>query len=446
MKKSIYILLLCFPVLASAQGYTLKQCIDMALENNYELRNSRLDYEMADQSKKEAFTKYFPSVSAVGMAFDASDYLIDESIDLSQFEQIFAGMGIDPTAMGIPSSYPIQKVNNGVLGFVSATQPIFAGGQIINGNKLARVGRDVSQLKITLSENEVMSTTEEYFWQIVALKEKLKTLEAVDTQLAEIYKSVNAAVNAGVTTRNDLLRVELQQQNIESNRIKAENGIKVYKLLLCSHIGADKEGFDVNVSEFPVVKNPTEYYIITEDGIERRTENQLLVISVEAASLQRKMAIGKNLPTVAAGAGYMYHNLLDQDVDLGMVFATVSVPIGSWWGGSHAIQREKYNEMKAENQGQHMREMMAVEIESKWNELQESYLQILIAQKSIESATENLRINNDYYNAGTVSLTDLLDAQTLLQRSRDQYTDACTTYYLKLSAYLQATGRSDNND
>jgi outer membrane protein len=105
------------------------------------------------------------------------------------------------------------------------------------------------------------------------------------------------------------------------------------------------------------------------------------------------------------------HNLLDRDIDLGMVFAIVLLPISSWWGGSHAIQREKYNEMKAENQKLNMREFMAVDIGINWNDLHESYFQFQIAQKSIESANENLNIVSDYYHAGTVSLTDLADSQ-----------------------------------
>jgi outer membrane protein TolC len=441
MKNTLYIFLLCCPVIAAAQGYTLEQCIDMALKNNYLLRNSRLDYEMAEQIVKEAYTKFFPSVSAAGISLKASEYIIDESIDLTPFGQVFTGMGIDPVAAGLPPAYPVQMIKDGVLGIITATQPVFTGGQIINGNRLARLGREVSRLQMIMSGNEVVARTEEYFWQIVSLKEKLKTLSAADTQLEEVHKSVNATVNAGITTRNDLLRVELRQQNNQSNRLKVENGIKVYGILLRNHTGAGKEDFNIAISSFPPVKDPSEYYIPPEEGIQRRIENQLLDKNVEAASLQRKMTTGKNMPQVAAGAGYVYHNLSDRDVDFGMIFATLSVPISSWWGISYAIKREKYNEMKVENQRQNMKEMMIVDIESKWNDLRESYQQIIIAQKSIESATENIRINDDFYKAGTTSLTDLLNAQTLLQQSHDQYTDACTTYYLKLSAYLKSTGR-----
>jgi outer membrane protein len=441
MKKLIYILFLLCPAVLFAQPYTLEQCKKMAVDNNFKLKNSRIDYQMANETKKEAFTKYFPSVSATGMTFRASEFLINESIDMTLAGKILASMGMNPATLGIPSALPIQKMKNGTIGMISAIQPVFAGGQIVNGNKLAKVGCEVSKLKITLSENEVISETENYFWQIVALKEKLKTIDVAGKQLEEIHKTVTAAVNAGVRTRNDLLRVELQQQNIESNRVKVENGIKIYKLLLCNQTGVNKDNFDIALSEFSLVKNPTEYYIDSKEGFQRRSEKQLLDKGVEAANLQKKMTIGKNMPTVAVGAGYLYHNLLDKDTDLGLVFATVSIPISSWWGGSHEIRNENFNILKAENERKDMQELMGVEIESKWNELQESYLQINIAQKSIDASTENLRLNKDYYSAGTVSLMDLLDAQTILQQSRDQYTDACTTYFLKLLTYMQVTGR-----
>ena len=443
MKRSIIILLLIFiPFIAGAQVYSLQQCIDMALENSYELKNSRIDMQIADLTKKELFTKYFPSVSASGTIFKSNEYLLKQSIDLSMLSQLLGALvGVNPAALGIPMVFPLEMIREGTIGFVTATQPIFAGGQIYNGNRLAKVGREVSGLKMTLSGNEIKTQTEEYFWQIVSLKEKLKTIEAGIAQLEEINKSVDAAVKAGVATRNDLLRVELEQQNNESNRIKVENSIKILKLLLCNLTGTRQEEFDIDMSEFPEIKAPIGYYMNTADGIAARTESQLLSKGVEAASLQHKLAIGKNMPTVAAGAGYAYHNLFENNEQLGLVYATVSVPISSWWGGSYEIKRSKLEETKAENTRLDMQQNIAVDIESKWNNLQESYLQIGIAEKSIESADENLKISRDHYDAGTISSGDLLNAQTQLQKSRDQYTDACTNYYLKLSAYLRATGR-----
>ena len=58
------------------------------------------------------------------------------------------------------------------------------------------------------------------------------------------------SVKAGLVTTNDLLRVELRQQEIASNRLKVENGLKVSKMLLAQHIGVDWRAFDVAAAEF----------------------------------------------------------------------------------------------------------------------------------------------------------------------------------------------------
>ncbi len=197
---------------------------------------------------------------------------------------LLGALGINPAALGIPLVLPFEMIREGSVGLVSATQPLFTGGQIYYGNRLANVGKEVSGLKAALTENEIRSRTEEYFWQIVSLKEKLRTIETGSAQLAELYKSVDAAVKAGVATRNDLLRIELEQQDNESNRIKVENNIKILKLLLCNLTGASSEGFDVDVSSFPEVKPPIGYYMNTDDGVAARTENLLLGKGVEAAS------------------------------------------------------------------------------------------------------------------------------------------------------------------
>ena len=84
---------------------------------------------------------------------------------------------------------------------VSASMPLFTGGTV-NGNKLAKVNIEVNRLQYNQSENEVKLTTENYYWQVVMLKEKLQTITVVEAQLVNLLKDVEASVNAGVTTRD----------------------------------------------------------------------------------------------------------------------------------------------------------------------------------------------------------------------------------------------------
>jgi outer membrane protein TolC len=124
----------------------------------------------------------------------------------------------------------------------------------------------------------------------------------------------------------------------------------------------------------------------------------------------------------------------------GMLMATVSIPISDWWGGSHAIKRKKIERQKAIDQLADNSELLKINMQSSWNNLQEAYQQLTIAERSIEQATENLRLNRDYYQAGISTMSDLLEAQLLYQQSLDKRTDAYTNYQNKLLAYRQAVG------
>ena len=84
---------------------------------------------------------------------------------------------------------------------------------------------------------------------------------------------------------------------------------------------------------------------------------------------------------------------------------------------------------------------LLLQMQKLWNELEEAYEQAKISEESVKTAEENVRLSTDYYQAGTETLSDLLNAQSLLQQSRDQYTDDYTNYLIKRTEYLQATGR-----
>ncbi len=419
-------LLPAFPV--EAQTLSLEECREAAAMHNRTLQDSRFDLEAARQTRREAFTNYFPQISASGGAFLAQDGLIQ-----ADFEMAIPQMG--------SLNLPISMVNRGVFGSVTAVQPLFAGMKIVNGNKLARVGEQVGELQVQKTEAEVREQTDAYYWQVVSLKDNLSTLDAVERQLAEIHHQVELSVKAGLVTSNDLLRVELRQQEVASNRLKVENGLRVSKLLLANHIGVDWHELDVQVSDWTEPEVPWDYYVSVEEAIGRRAEYLLAEKNVEAQKYQKRMERGKLLPTVGVGAGYLYYNMTDKNVDDGLIFAQVSVPISAWWGGSYALKKARIRQEQAENDRLQAREMLAVEIEKTWSELQEAYAQILLARRSVDSATENLRENRNFYQAGTVSLTDLLDAETLYTESRNNLTSACAAYRTSLARYMRVTGR-----
>lgn len=150
--------------MASAQkAYTLDECVQKALTNNVRVKNAQNELAMAQEDSKEAFTKYFPSVSAA-----AGGFISDKGL----------------AKMELAPGMSMTMLKNGVTGSVTAALPLFTGGQIVNGNKLAHTGEEVKRLQMNLSEKEVELTVQRYFWQCVVLEEKLKTISEVDKFLA----------------------------------------------------------------------------------------------------------------------------------------------------------------------------------------------------------------------------------------------------------------------
>ena len=446
MKKilSIILCLVCCDFVA-AQTYTLEQLKDSALRNNIAMRTARLNIDAAQQQRKEAFTNYFPNVSGTGLWFNANKGMAKTEMNLSEQITPELGMALAQSlpaealaALGSPISISMMK--NGTIGSLTAVQPIFAGGQIINGNKLARVGEDVSRLQLQLSENDVLKQTEQYYWQLVSLQQKMKTIEAVEALLQEIHKDVDVAVRAGVAMKNDLLQVQLRQNDIESQKLKLQNGISIVGLLLSQYCGLGCESLSVSMPSMTTGAEPLTVAVSDDAALPSLPEYQLLQKQVEATRLQRKMEVGKNLPSLGVGAGYNYHNLLENDHTFGMVFATVSVPISDWWGGSHAIKRSKIQQQKAEAQLADNAQLLKIRMQKAWNDVQETYGQLGIARRSIEQAEENLRLNRNFYRAGTCRMSDLLEAQLLYQQACDKHTDAYADYQNKLLEYRQSVG------
>lgn len=405
---------------------TLEQCVDEALQNNLKLRRADNDILASAEQRKEALTKYFPTVSATGMGMAANEHLIQ--MDL-------AGMGLN-------------FIKNGVTGSVSAMQPLFAGGQIVNGNKLAQVGEDVSRLQRGLTENEVRLTTETYFWQVVLLKEKLKTVSQVEKQIENVRKDAQAAVDAGIRNRNDLLQVQLRKNEMRTTRIQLENNLGVVKDLLSQYIGHVQDSIDVQTQELTpdmtekrMGEELSSLYVSPESSVFSTKEFGLLEKQVEANRLNYKLAVGKNLPTVAVGGAYLYNNLLDKSSNKLVGILTVSVPISAWWGGSHDMKKNRIQVQNAENSLTDQSQLLVIRMRKAWNDVQDAYKQIGIAKESITQSEENLRLNTDFYQAGTATISDLLDAQTLYQQSHDKFVEAYTQYEIKKTEYLQATGR-----
>lgn len=427
---------------------TLEECVALARAHNRSLTSGDLAISMAEEQARGAAASRLPEISATVMAFQAFDKIVkadgtypEELAALAQVNPAFGQMAGQP--------YSVHEMTRAWGATVSAMMPLYTGGKINTGLKLARVQTRVATLQRSMQEKDVVQKVTENYWQIASLRYNLRTLDAAGRQLEAVRHQVELFVSAGVTTRNALLKVQHRQTELASNRLRVENGERLLRLLLAQQIGAGLDTIDIVVpADSVAVSLPSgEGRGLAAEG---REELRLAAANVEAQRLQVRMKRADQLPTLAAGV-MGYHTGLGGFSDAAsryvptrmtnaLALATLSIPISAWWGsGRHAVRQQRYALRQAENDLADAREQLQIDIESAWLSLTEAHKQIDLARASVAEADENYRMSEQQWRMGTETIADLLDAETLQRQAADELAAALATYHIRLADYQRKT-------
>lgn len=470
LSMAVALAALLLPMHLGAQVLTLDSCRAMALRNNATLENARLEIESAKQTKLAALTKYFPTLSLAAGYFRSQNYLIDVSsegsgaqidvtarFDGETMEDRIANLQatldrynvdvnlqseIDNFVDRFSYDITLKMIDRGLFANAVLTQPLFAGGRIVNGNRLAKVGVDVAELKLMMSEREVLLNAEQYYWQVVLLHGKLQPVEQALVLLDTLRRDAEAAQQAGLIGRSEVLKVRLKQAEMQSTRTQIANGIELATMALCQYIGQPySETLQVEIPQQDEMDNPAAPRLEADSSVARRPEYTLLEKSVEAERLRRKMIAGEALPQIAVGSTYGLTDITGAYRANGILFATVSIPLTAWWETAHNLKKQQLAVHMAENSQRNNTELMSLQQRQAYNSLREAYSQIAIKRQAAADAAENLEEVKIYYEAGLTSVSDYLEAQTLFYQAHDQLTDQLIDYKIKELRYRQISGQ-----
>ena len=448
MKKiNLYIILitiLSINQVFSQRILTLEESKQLALKNNAKSKNSMLEIEASQNISKSAYTNYYPSVSASLFGFQSTKSLMEmesKGGNLPVYDGDPANLSKATQFAYFPSS-SIGLLKNGIIGNLNIIQPLYAGGRISNGNKLSALGEEVSEFKNKLTKDEILLKTEEQYWQIVSLEEKAKTIGKYEELLNRLLLKVEDAFKSGLVLKNDVLKVKLKLSEVLLNKSKLDNGRKLAAMAFCQHIGILYDSTLILKEELKVTDLPQDYYTDKYEALKNRTEYSLLAKSVEAEELQTKMKFGEYMPQAGIGVSGMYLKFDEAKGNVvGALFGTISIPISGWWGGSYELQERSIKEEIAKNNFKNNSELIILQIEKAWQDFTDSYKQYQLSEESKAQAEENFKVNDDSYKNGLSTISDLLEAQALLQQTQDQLTDAKTNYTVKKTTYLQCIGK-----
>lgn len=428
MKKLSLILFVCaWAIAAQSEVLTLDSCLSYARQRNCTIQSALLDVQIAQQVKKQVFTKYFPQVNLSAFGFYALDPLIKVYIpNLMQTE--YGREALEEILDALKEENPdiskdIEMLRWGVTASASVVQPVFMGGRIVVGNKLAQIGVEASQKKVEVSERDVLQEVEDTYWLVAGLYEKRATIQAVRALLDTISEVAELAYNNGLVTGNDILKVQLKKNEIETNAARLEDGIVLASKLLCQLTGVEYTG-ELELEPFPEDNAVDALVLVDNISVSGRPEAELLQMNIKAEQLRKKLTIGEALPQIGIGVQGGYSNFFERHRWNGMAFAFVRIPLTQWWETGHKIKEHNLRIEKAQMMQADLMGKMALQNEQVYNQLNEAVRLVMQHESGLKMAEDNYRISMMNYEAGLTTMSELLESQALLLQAENAYTDA----------------------
>ena len=414
-----------------SRNLSLEEAIQLSLQNNKQLKLSNAKVKEATASLHEAKDNRLPDLKASGSFLRINNPTIDLKVKL-----------------GSGSGGPPPTVNQVTYGMISASLPLFSGLRIHCGIESAKYLEQASKLDAENDREEVIQNT------IAAYSNLYKANEAVEMMkqnLRESKQRVEDFTNLeknGLLARNDLLKAELQQSNIELSLLDAENNQNITYINMNLMLGlpertalvADSSGFQ-NLSDAGTAID------WEQQAFQNRRDMASLSARARAANMNIKATKGEYFPGLALSGGYIALDVPN--------FITVTNALNGGIGLQYSISslwktpakvaqaRARFEEVEAN------KDILADAIRIQVNQAYENYLssqkKIIVYAKAVEQAEENYRITKNKYTNNLATTTDLLDADVAQLQARLNYTfskaDALVTY----KKLQQAAGVLNNN-
>lgn len=449
------------PALLTAQTLDLKRCREMALENNKQGSISRRQAEQSDYMLKSYKANFFPRFTGEGMYLFSGNkwkestpemylptYVTDPSTGLPVPN--ISGTAPDGTPLFKEFAYipPLSlelQLNNTYMAGVSVEQPLYMGGKITAAYKMARIGKEISQLNISYTRADVLLKTDEAYWQLVKVKELLVSAQKYREVVAELLKNISAACDAGMKSKNDLLKVQVKLNEAELMVRKVENGVRLARMNLCHYIGLPLQAtIDVTDTLDDVVPSISSLPLA---DVTARPEYEILSKQVEYKHQEVKLVRSDFLPNLGVSAAYLYSDglkLNDEKLLSSGSFSalfSLKVPLFHWGEGVNKVRAAKAEKTIATLQREDALEKMELEAMQALNVLDEAIVEVDLTQKSLLQAEENLKVSKDHYEAGMETLTDYLEAQASWQKAWSDLISAKANMKFGEVCYLKAIGR-----
>ncbi len=404
---------------------TIDEAINIALENNYTLKQAQNELDLSDDLIFSEKADFLPSVTASmsGSRTSGQQFLFD------RFSE-----GLKPF---------VDVTSQSISGSMRANIPLFNGFNNILTLKSSQSNKESREQQFARAKELVIFNTASRYLQVLLDKELLEiarqNLETSTTQLSQ----VQAQVELGARPMVDLFNQEAQVANDELTLTQRENTLALNSLLLIRQLEIDPLGkYDFEVPELELNDLPwmdVNLRSLIDEALTTRSD----ILSAEAsiAALKYQLQINKNslLPSINASASVSsrysdQYSIAGQDVNFSDQFfdqqvnrslgLSFNLPIFNNWNRLYSIQSTQIQVKNAELNLANSRMQVIQEVTQAYNDYSSYVKQLEASEKSLLASEKAFETQQERYNVGASTLIELTQAQASFVSARSSYTQS----------------------
>nr|WP_311144204.1 TolC family protein [uncultured Porphyromonas sp.] len=409
---------------------TLDSCRSLAKEHSRTLQQKDEEIKAAHAKKQQVMTNFFPQVAARGVYLHMQKelHLIDWDKPLGHLNFLI------PERLRHLGTVDLRNL---WVGNVTAIQPLFLGGKIISGYKMASLAERLQgELRQTV-ETEVETKLDETYWQVVSLRSKERLLDQLVRLLEQTVKDVDASIDAGVATKADGLSVRTKLSEAEVKRSQVVNGLELSRMLLADLCGlSEDEPFTLaeeghlqelllSTQTAPIARDED-----TEAAIERRSEIRSLRLVDSIYSKRVNMESASLFPKLYGVASYSTTNpnsFQGQKKEFGGQYylgLMLEVPISDLFSGTFKRRQAKAEHRVKQLELAEARSKINLQIKQALRTADDARRAYTTALSAVKMAEENMRYAKAGYDEGVIPLLNYTMAQTAWMSAQDSLIDA----------------------
>ncbi len=408
------------PVAASAQPYTLRQCIEISLRQSTDLLRAANDIETADSYKKQAFGAFLPSLSANG--------------NWSRYDRDQIGLrGSELFTSRNSYSYSVRSglvLFDGLANFRNAERGILS-------YQAAEFGRE-------RREQDVVFSVQSRFYNALRTRQLVKVNEANLDRSRKQLDRVREFNRVGAVPQADVYRQEVQVGRDELALLQVRHDEATALLDLQAQLSLrPSDGFDVDASGVAARVDSADIVAyrmslppieeLVRQAIDRRSDVRQSELAVESADKGVSSAFAGHLPSLTAFAQYGWNNLelaAFSTYDRFVYGLNIEVPLFSNFQVSTNVQRARIDKLNAEYARTDLNRTIASELRKALNTLSTAEKNVEIAQRILHSAQEDHRIASERYSLGAGTLLDQIIAASNMTSAESDVVNATFNYVI----------------